>query len=1030
GDVASPDRLLERWVSMGYIVEPTVEVPGTASRRGGILDVFPVSQDSPVRIEFFGDEIESIRVFDPESQRSVEPAEVVTITPADETLPLLADRETARNATAGLDFRNCSQEAQGRVSEELGQLLNGEMRDDLAFYGGFLNTGTLFDYAPATSLLLIVRPSAVEEAARSSDRRVQQIRESKENRGEIPQNFPGGHIDWGQLSDSLYRRHRCATLSPWGVEDEESKEAVERLPFEAPPVTGGDTATALRQAEERRRLGYRVVVLSQHAARLAEMAADLGISATQLAALEAPPEPGTLTFTQGRLREGFEMSPVGESPLLVLTDREMFGVSKERRRVRKRPVRYGAKLSDLQPGAYVVHVEHGVGKFLGTQTSEQDGREYLIVEYAEDDRLFVPTEHVDRLNLYRSATEAPPRLTRLGTQEWTRAKARAKRAAEQVAADLISVYAAREVTPGLASVGDTPWQDQLEASFPYEETRDQTAAIQDVKKDLETPTPMDRLVCGDVGYGKTEVALRAAFKVVESGRQVAVLVPTTVLAQQHFDTFSERMNAFPVTVEMLSRFRSESEQQDIVKRVAAGEVDVCIGTHRMLQRDVRFKNLGMVVVDEEQRFGVAHKERLKRLRNELDVLAMSATPIPRTLHMSLSGIRDMSTMETPPEERLPIKTYVSEESDELVREAILREMDRGGQVFFLHNRVKNIDYVAHKLQELVPEARICVGHGQMGEHQLEQVMAEFGEHEYDVLVCTTIIESGLDLANVNTLIVNRADMFGLAQLYQLRGRVGRGTNRAYAYFLVPRGKQLTEEAEQRLNTIRAATELGAGLQIAMRDLEIRGAGNLLGDEQSGHIAAIGFDLYTNLLARAVEALKAEQAGREKPAEEPEFKDLRVDLGLEALIPTFYVEDLPERLQIYQRVARLESLDEVDDLADELRDRFGDLPYQAQMLLYTARVRILADQAGIDSVVAKDSRATLSLREPTGGARQPLQKILGRGVNVGHMQIRMEIDREDPDWQEELVWVLEQVRDFRQRFLETLAEAGSPAGVGG
>ena len=1027
GDVSAPDRLVETWLEIGYDVEPTVEVPGTMSRRGGILDVFPVSSDVPYRIEFFGDEVDSIRVFDPETQRSIEPATAVTIVPAEETLPLRSDAERVRGLIGGIDFSGRALRVQDRITEELGRVLRGEMREELAFYAGLFNHGSLFDYMPPGALLVTLRPSAIEDVSRSADRRLDQLRTTKVARGEIPGHFPQPHIEWGVIADAINNRKRSVAISPYGVDDDRLPGSAERLPFEISPVSGGATEKALEEIERRRAAGYRVVVLTQHSERLAEMAREKGVPHTVAKSASPEPDPGTVTFVQGQLREGFIMSPVGESPLALLTDREVFGVSKERRRVRRRPIRRGAKLSDLKPGVFVVHIEHGVGRFLGAEASEGEGREYLLIEYADDDRLYVPTEHVDRLTLYRSAADKPPRLTRLGTQEWTRAKARVRRATEQVAAELIALYATREVVQGLQTGPDTPWQDRLEASFPYEETPDQLTAIADVKADLEAPRPMDRLVCGDVGYGKTEVALRAAFKVVESGRQVAILVPTTVLAQQHYETFSERLSAFPVRVDVLSRFRSDQEQRDIATALASGEIDICIGTHRILQRDISFKNLGLVVIDEEQRFGVIHKERLKRLRAEVDVLAMSATPIPRTLHLSLSGVRDMSMMETPPEERLPIKTYISEESNDLVREAVLREMDRGGQVFFVHNRVKNIEYTAYKLQQLVPEARVAIGHGQMREDQLERVMAAFAAHEYDVLVCTTIIESGLDLPNVNTLVVDRADTFGLAQLYQLRGRVGRGTNRAYAYFLVPQGKQLTEQADQRLNTILAATELGAGFQIAMRDLEIRGAGNILGDQQSGHIAAIGFDLYTSLLARAVEAARAQREGRDAPEPPPQFSTVRVDLGVEALIPDYYVEDLAERLDIYQRLAAIRSLDEIDDLEAELEDRFGRVPGPATVLLYMAKIRVLAESCGVNSVVATDERATLSLDEPTGGARAALQKALGRGVTVGHMQIRLEIDRDDPEWREELTWTIEELGRFRQQYLKVLADAGAAAG---
>jgi transcription-repair coupling factor (superfamily II helicase) len=493
-----------------------------------------------------------------------------------------------------------------------------------------------------------------------------------------------------------------------------------------------------------------------------------------------------------------------------------------------------------------------------------------------------------------------------------------------------------------------------------------------------------------------------------------------VLAQQHLETFEERLEPFPAAVDMLSRFRTPRQQKVTIEKIANGSVDIVIGTHRLLQKDVYFKDLGLVIIDEEHKFGVSHKERLKKLRTQVDVMTLSATPIPRTLHMSLAGVRDMSTIETPPEERLPIKTYVSEESDDLTREAILRELDRGGQIFYLHNRVKDIELIGNKLQKLVPEANIQIGHGQMGEDELEGVMAAFDRHEFDVLLCTTIIESGIDLPNANTLIVDRADMFGLSQLYQLRGRIGRGTNRAYAYLMVPRAKQLTEQAEKRLNTILAATELGAGYQIALQDLEIRGIGNLLGAEQSGQISAIGFDLYTKLLAEAVRQLKqAENKDGEVEPAPPEFSTVRVDIGIDARIPDSYIEDLTQRLSIYQRLARILTEPEIDDLDEEIRDRFGPMPTHVKLLLKTVRTRVMAEAAGIELVTANETRATMSLKQPTGGARAPLQKTLGLGVDVGHMQIRVELDRDDPEWIDELMAVMEQVKIFQERMIQML-----------
>ncbi|HSP54019.1 MAG TPA: transcription-repair coupling factor, partial [Dehalococcoidia bacterium] len=597
----------------------------------------------------------------------------------------------------------------------------------------------------------------------------------------------------------------------------------------------------------------RVTVVSQQGQRLAELLAEEGAGAAVTERVTS--EPARLNLVQGSLTEGWRYSDTGLT-LSLMTDTEVFGFVKQRRVPARKAINREAFLAELTPGTHVVHIDHGIARFAGLIRMTVDGneREYLELHYAEGDKLFVPTDQLDRVSRYIGPSDRMPRPTRLGSGDWQRAKARAKRAVAALAQELLVLYAAREVLPGHAFPPDNPWQAELEASFPYIETPDQAAAITAVKGDMETPRPMDRLVCGDVGYGKTEVAIRAAFKAVMDGRQVAVLVPTTVLAQQHFETFSERLAAFPVTVDVLSRFRSDAEQKQIVERLAEGGVDIIIGTHRLIQKDVSFKELGLIIIDEEQRFGVAHKEYLKKMRREVDALTLSATPIPRTLYMAMGGIRDMSTMETPPEERLPIKTYVSEFDDRLVREAISRELERGGQVYFVHNRVHNIEMIAEKVRDAVPEARVHIGHGQMDEKLLAHAMDDFTHGRTDVLVCTTIIESGLDIPNVNTIIINQADRLGLGQLYQLRGRVGRGAHRAYAYLMYDKRGRLTETARQRLQTIFEATELGAGFQIALRDLEIRGAGNLLGAEQSGYMAAIGFDLYVKLLSGAVERM--------------------------------------------------------------------------------------------------------------------------------------------------------------------------------
>ncbi|MEK7815129.1 MAG: transcription-repair coupling factor, partial [Chloroflexota bacterium] len=799
----------------------------------------------------------------------------------------------------------------------------------------------------------------------------------------------------------------------------------------APPYYGRleELATDIRRPD-RVGEGRTIVAVTQHARRLAEILEEAGAGVAVSPGLDESPQPGGVYLVAGSLREGWTLDN-GATSLTLLTDAELFGTVKERR-YRQPRVERGREvvLSELVPGNYVVHVDHGVARFAGTTRMGETGeeKEYLVLEYADNDRLYVPTDHLDRVAAYVGAHDHTPTVTRLGTAEWSRIKERVKGATRELARDLLQLYAARQVAQGHQFGPDTVWQQELEDSFPYEETPDQARTIDEVKADMEQLRPMDRLVCGDVGYGKTEVALRAAFKTVAEGMQVGILVPTTVLAQQHYATFGGRLAPFPVRVEVLSRFRPKREQSAVVEALQRGSVDIVIGTHRLLQKDVHFKNLGLVVVDEEQRFGVAHKEQLKRLRREVEVLTLSATPIPRTLHMALSGIRDMSVMDTPPEARLPVKTFVAEYSDEVVKEAILREMERGGQVFFLHNRVKTSRQTAAKLAELVPQARILVGHGQMPEAELEEVMLVFARGEADVLVCTTIIESGLDMPNVNTLIVDRADRFGLSQLYQLRGRVGRGDRRAYAYLLVPRGRRLTPAAEQRLQAILEASELGSGFRIAMRDLEIRGAGNLLGAAQSGNIHAVGLDLYSQLMQEAVWELNEQRAVGEEgvPTAGPPAPDLpRVELPLSAHIPESYIGHLPTRLEVYQRMARLRERREVPEVREELRDRFGALPQEVENLLRIVDLRVLAQSVGIESIVHSGDAIVLVLQEPVGGARVPLQRALGPSVSIGNRQMQLPTRPLGDRWLSRLTLVLERLQVFQEKLGSLAVAAAAP-----
>jgi len=944
-----PMELLKRWQDIGYRLENMVEVPGTISRRGGIVDIYPPTSDLPARLEFLGDTIESMRLFDPATQRSLNPVESIAVCPAAE-LP------------------------------------------------GTLNTDSLLEFLPEDCLLVLDEAANIEQAVSNLEAQAEQLRGEKIERKELPVGFPKPYFNWGKLEPKI-KGKPYFKLTAWGVGKDE---VAHKLSFTTAPGYAGQLPALVKKAKQLLKQQQRLIIVSHQASRLAELLEQEDIIAEPVSEIKEIPPPGSLTLVQGLLGEGWVMN--GQTHLL--TDAEVFGFIKQRRLVKRRPVPHHQFLIELTPGDYVVHVEHGIGKFAGVvkMGSGNGEKEYLLLKYAANDKLYVPTDQIDRVNRYIGGGDHAPTLSRLGTQEWTRAKQKVRESVEEVATELLVLYAAREVVPGFSFSRDTVWQQELEASFPYVETPDQIEVQGQVKADMEKDKPMDRLVCGDVGYGKTEVAVRAAFKAVMDGKQAAVLVPTTVLAQQHFSTFRERLEAFPVRIEVLSRFKTPKEQEAVIEGLASGSIDICIGTHRLLQKDINFKNLGLLIIDEEQRFGVSHKEHLKKMRQEVDVLTLSATPIPRTLHMSLVGVRDMSTMETPPDQRLPIKTYVAQYDERLVREAVLREMERNGQVFFVHNRVESIDYIAEKLQSLIPEAKISIAHGRMAEAELERVMSDFSQDKSDILVCTTIIESGLDMPNVNTLIVNRADRFGLTQLYQLRGRVGRGANLAYAYFLFEKGRMLTPTAEKRLKTIFEATELGAGFSIALKDLEIRGAGTLLGPRQSGHISAVGFSLYCKLLADAVENRKARQAGVPEKLRPSPLPQPSIDLPLKAYIPDEYVGDVETRLSLYQSLSRVDRLEQLEALAQEFVDRFGAIPKEVKNLLYAVRIKLLAGKAGIESVTTEDGQIVLRLLEGMRFTPQQREIALPDGVRMGVRQLSLGY-RGDKGWKSKLVGAL-------------------------
>ncbi len=1046
GDRVRLDVVLSQWVDLGYRHEPVVDSPGTFSHRGGILDVFPPHLDLPLRIELFDDEVDTIRRFDPLTQRSVGPAEDVHLIAAREQLPGLAGTDALTSKAGRMDFTECSGAVRERMEEELRALTDPGVPETnpeiLSFYSGLINRTPLLDYLGTEATVLLERGGRVEAEASELEERFDRMRTAREERGELPVNFPSPYMPWDEFASRLENRRRI-DLQTWVGEDED------QVFLPAVPYYG-----RLEQlsADIRRRQGegVAVVAVTQHALRVAELLQQQGVDAVIQETLDEPPEPGQVCIVPGGLRNGWAIElPLnsvpsrsnghsrrgnrGPSRLDLLTDSELFGTVKERRQRRPRRAERGPDISlaDLEPGVFVVHIDHGVARFAGT-THMGDGaeeREYLILEYAESDKLYVPTDHLNRVSAYVGAQEHEPALTRLGAADWARIKQKVKGAAREMAQELIRLNASRQLVKGHEFSPDSAWQQELEDSFPYMETPDQASAINDVKSDMERSQPMDRLICGDVGYGKTEVALRAAFKTVSDGMQVGLLVPTTVLAQQHYATFTERLSPFPVRVEVLSRFRTPKEQQQVIEGLKAGEVDIVIGTHRLLQKDVQFKNLGLAVVDEEQRFGVSHKERLKQLRRQVDVLTLSATPIPRTLNMALSGLRDLSSMASAPEARLPVKTFVSEYSEDVVKEAILREMERGGQVFYLHNRVKTIHQTAEDIRKMIPSARVMVGHGQMAESDLEDVMMDFANGEADVLVCTTIIESGLDMPNVNTLIVERADRFGLAQLYQLRGRVGRGQHRAYAYLLAPRGRRITEAAEMRLQAILEASELGAGFRIAMRDLEIRGAGNILGADQSGHIQEVGLDLYTQLLHEAVQELEREggssdSIGTASTAEEP----TRIELPLSAGIPEDYIEHMPTRLSVYQRLAKLSERRELPEIREELRDRFGPVPDEVESLLKVSELRAIASAAGAESVIRSSEAIVITLSNGVGGAKAPLQRALGPSAQVGNAQIQMPLRPLGEQWLPRLTRTLERLQVFMDNMRQLAADAvGSQAG---
>jgi transcription-repair coupling factor (superfamily II helicase) len=970
--------LVRELMRIGYQRVNTVLEPGQYSQRGGLLDIWTPSEPNPARLDFFGDQIETIRRFDPATQRTLDGIDSLLIAPAREFL--IPDPAPAH--------------AESEFTE---------------FHIPVLNSApaSLLDYLPTTTLVLIDDLSLVESTIYEVEEQAIKLRQENIEEGLLPADFPVPYLTWSELNDGLQER----TLLELGRSSDEEIDGM-RSDSSLPSNFGHDERFGGRLKPFTDYLaglidkGDLVFVVSRQARRLQELWNE---ASNQQSEIVNP------KFLEATLSEGFSLQNNSLPVTHLITDSEIFGWERPQPRIRQKQAAETPEsvYADLQTGDMVVHVDHGIGRFSGLIQRRLEGheREFLAVAYEGGDALFVPVHQADRLTRYIGPDGGLPALDRLGGHQWSETKSRVKEAVQKVAAELLDLYAQRQVVKGFSFSADTTWQAELEDSFPYVETEDQKRAITDIKQDMERARPMDRLLCGDVGYGKTEVALRAAFKAVMDGRQAAILVPTTVLAQQHFETFTQRLAAFPVKVEMLSRFRTPREQNEILLKLAMGEVDIVIGTHRLISSDVQFKDLGLVIIDEEQRFGVTHKEHLKKLRTEVDVLTLTATPIPRTLYMALTGVRDISNLNTAPEERLPIVTHVGPYSPRLVRQSVLRELERGGQIFFVHNRVHTIEAMRAHLEKLVPEARIDIAHGQMPEQELADVMHRFNSGEIDILLSTTIIESGLDIPNANTLIVDRADTFGLAQLYQLRGRVGRGAMRAYAYFFRHGKLSPTLEGQQRLEVIAENTQLGAGYSIAMRDLEIRGAGDLLGTRQHGHIASVGFHLYTRLLADAVRRLRRATNETSRDATSPfaSFNapiamPVNVELPLAVGIPSDYISDRDLRLRLYRRIADLRDQSEIDALAAEFNDRFGPPPEMVQNLFYQMRVKLRAEAAGLAAINWEGGQ--IVLRYPTSGEEKLLNRLpdLGPDIRGGKGAYWCSFAK-DARWQSRLLEVL-------------------------
>jgi len=909
GDVLKKDDFLKILIEQNYRSVEIVEEKGEFSSRGGIIDFFPVTSENPLRLELFGDQIESIRYFNLNTQRSILKLVDYTLLPS-----------------------------------------RGLIADGSSNY----NYSTIFDYLPEDLIVIQNESESIKEKEVEFQEEVEEIYQKIEkDKRELIFSPASYFITYSEI----YNKLKSKKIINFTYLPEENEENTREFIFEGQEVSSyfGNLDLFTKDLEKWQKEKQHIIILVRNegrAQRLGEILEERGVKRFATGRLqEYAPLKSTIFISYGYLNYGFRLPNL---KTVFITDQEIFGKERNKRyRLTRRKSEPFSTTMDISPGDYVVHIDHGIGIYRGIINLTVKGikQDYLLIEYAQGDKLYVPVDQFDLVHKYIGIKDKTPKIYRLGGVSWGKAKGKAKRSIQKLARELYNLYVARKEIRGFAFSKDNNWQQELEMSFPFEETYDQLQALSEVKADMEIVKPMERLVCGDVGYGKTEIAIRAAFKAVLDGKQVAILAPTTILVQQHYDTFRERMNPFPINIDMLSRFRTKQEQKKVIEELEEGKVDIIIGTHRLIQNDIRFKDLGLLIVDEEQRFGVLHKERIKKLKESVDSLTLTATPIPRTLHMSLIGVRDLSVINTPPEDRFPIATYICKRDDKVITDAIRRELDREGQIFFVHNRVRSIQKIARDLNRLFPQARIGIAHGQMAEEQLEDIMVDFFEKKYDILVCTTIIEIGLDIPNVNTIIIDDAHKFGLSQLYQLRGRVGRTDRRAYAYFLYPSYHSISDTAKKRLQAMKEFSELGSGFKLAMRDLEIRGAGNLLGKEQHGSVGEVGFNLYCRLLEEAIKELREEEEGKEKKEEITPVIDIKID----AYIPGGYIPDLKQRVLIYKKLAEIKDLEDLERVKEELRDRYGIYPQEIRNLFEIIYLKIFLRKLSIGSLVIKEKK---------------------------------------------------------------------------